>query len=211
MPPLDFASSAEDHERRVRGAEALIRSFTMEQGLLTIPDDVGPFPTDAFWRVRPDGHHHFWEQLTYRDPLNNHIHASIPGHMFDRTMAQRSSNPIRRALQDGPRVEGWGFYLEEMYLQAGLLDSRPHARELFYIAQLARAARIPAELRMQAGEYTLPQAVDYMIAEVPFMEPYLAHYDLEIYLRRPAYGMNYIMGKLAGRAVVVRPRAPGWR
>ncbi len=28
------------------------------------------------------------------------------------------------------------------------------------------------------------------------MEPYLAHYDLEIYLRRPAYGMNYIMGKL---------------
>ena len=49
---------------------------------------------------------------------------------------------------------------------------------------------------MQTGEFSLQQAVDYMIAEVPYMEPYLARYDLEIYLRRPAYGMNYIIGKL---------------
>ena len=196
LAPVGLASSAEEHERRVRDAENLIRGFTKDQKLLTIPSDVGPFPTDAFWRVRPDGHHHFWEELTYRDPPNNHIHASIPGHMFDREVTRRLPNPIRRAFQDGPRVEGWGFYIEEMYLQAGLLDSRPRARELFYVAQLARAARIPAELRMQTGEYSLQQAIDYLIAEVPFMEPYLARYDLEIYLRRPAYGMNYIMGKL---------------
>jgi uncharacterized protein (DUF885 family) len=82
-----------------------------------------------------------------------------------------------------------------MYLQAGLLDKRPRTRELFYIAQLARAVRIPAELGMQTGALTLQQAIDYMIKEVPYMDEYLGRYDLEIYLRRPAYGMNYTMGK----------------
>lgn len=28
------------------------------------------------------------------------------------------------------------------------------------------------------------------------MEPDLARYDLAIYLRRPTYGMNYVMGKI---------------
>lgn len=196
VPPVPVVASAEEHERRIREAETLIRSFTKQEELMTMPDDLPPFPTDAFWRVRPDGHRHFWEQLTYRDPLNNHIHASIPGHQFDDLIQRKNPNPIRRAFQDGPRAEGWGFYLEEMYLQAGLLDQRPHGRELFYIAQLARAARIPAELKMQTGEYSLQQAIDYMIREVPFMEPLLGRYDLEIYLRRPAYGMNYIIGKL---------------
>jgi uncharacterized protein (DUF885 family) len=53
-----------------------------------------------------------------------------------------------------------------------------------------------AELEIQTGEFSLRQAVDYMIAEVPYMDPYLARYDLEIYLRRPVYGMNYMIGKL---------------
>jgi hypothetical protein len=38
-----------------------------------------------------------------------------------------------------------------MYVHTGLLDDRPKGRELFWIAQLKRAARIHAELRMQTG------------------------------------------------------------
>jgi len=33
------------------------------------------------------------------------------------------------------------------------------------------------------------------VREVPLMEENLARYDLAIYLRRPAYGMNYTIGK----------------
>src|SRR5436190_20548033 len=111
------------------------------------------------------------------------------------TAVSRAGAPTRSAapFRTDRASKGGGFYLEEMYLQAGLLDGRPRGRELFYIAQLARAARIPAELKMQTGEFSLPQAVDYMTKEVPYMEPFLANSDLEIYLRRPAYGMN-IMG-----------------
>jgi hypothetical protein len=197
LPSIEPAKSAEEHERRVREAERHIRQHIRQYDLLTIPEDTPPeFETDAFWIVRPGGKRHFWEELTYRDPRNNHIHASIPGHLFDGFIQRKNPNPIRRAYRDGARGEGWGFYLEEMFVQAGLLDGLPHAAELFYIAQLKRAIRIPCELRMQTGEFTLQQAIDHMVREVPLMEPDLARYDLSIYLRRPTYGMNYLMGKI---------------
>ena len=58
----------------------------------------------------------------------------------------------------------------------------------------ARAVRIPAELAMQTGEMSLDEAIRYMVDLVPYMEEDLARYDLQIYLRRPAYGMNYTIG-----------------
>ncbi len=108
---------------------------------------------------------------------------------------RHDTRPIRSTYTDSGRIEGWGFYCEEMMLQAGILKDRPLTRELFYIAQLARAARIPAELKIQRGEFSLNDAVAYMVKTVPFMDPNLARYDLEIYFRQPGYGMNYIAGK----------------
>jgi Bacterial protein of unknown function (DUF885) len=198
LPALVPVTTAEEHERRTREAETHIRTFTRRERLLTIPDDIPPqYETDAFFIDRSawGGARHFWEELTYRDPLNNHIHASIPGHRFDAAIQRRNPRPIRRAFSDGTRAEGWAFYIEEMYLHAGLLDDRPKGRELFWIAQLKRAARIHAELRMQTGEWTLDQAIAYLVREVPLMEENLARYDLAIYLRRPAYGLNYTIGK----------------
>lgn len=197
LPPLEPATTAEEHERRVREAETLIRSFIKEHNMMTIPDYMpSEFETDAFWIVRPGGKRHFWEEITYRDPLNNHIHASIPGHRFDGLIQRRHKNPIRRRHGDGGRAEGWTFYIEEMFLQAGLLDKRPRTRELFYIAQLKRVLRIPAELNMQSGKFTLEQAIQFLMDEVPLMDENLARYDLQIYLRRPAYGMTYLTGKV---------------
>ncbi len=198
LPELIPATNAEEHERRTREAEAWIRAFTVQKQLLTIPADIPPqYETDAFFIDRSPwgGHRHFWDEITYRDPLNNHIHASIPGHRFDGTLQRRHPRSVRRGHGDGTRSEGWAFYIEEMYLQAGLLAERPRSRELFYIAQLKRAARVHAEQKMQRGAWTLTQAIEYLNAEVPLMETNLARYDLAIYLRRPAYGMNYTIGK----------------
>lgn len=196
LPAITVARTGEEHERRTRDAETLIRTFLTREKIITLPRDLPPtFPTDAFWIERAGGHRHFWEEITYRDPLNNHVHASIPGHQFDGIVQRAHTRPIRRTHQDGTRAEGWSFYIEEMLMQAGLLAERPRTRELFYIAQLKRGARIPAELNMQTGAFTLQDAIDYLIAEVPLMEADLARYDLAIYLRRPAYGMNYTVGK----------------
>ena len=195
LPELELATSKDELDRRVVEAERQIRAIINEQNLLTFPPGTQTsFETDVFFTRRPEGKRHFWEELSYRNAINNHIHASIPGHRFDGFLQGRRDNPIRRAHRDGVRAEGWGFYIEEMLLQAGLLDELPRARELFYVAQLARAARIPAELAMQTGEMSLDEAIQYMVDLVPFMEEDLARYDLQIYLRRPAYGMNYTIG-----------------
>ena len=55
---------------------------------------------------------------------------------------------------------------------------------------------------MQTGDFSLRQAIDYLVAQVPLMEENLARYDLGIYLRRPAYGMNYTVGKAQLEALV---------
>ena len=196
FPPIKPATTAEDHERRVRDAETLIRTFTKEHSLITFPADIPPtFETDAYWIVRPEGRH-FWEQITYRDPLNNHLHASIPGHAYEGVMHRRDTRPIRGSYSDSGRAEGWCFYVEEMYLQMGLLDKRPHAKELFYIAQLWRALRVPTEIRMLTANLSVDQAVKDMMAEIPFMDENLGRYDLEGYVRRPTSGMIYTIGKI---------------
>ncbi|MFZ3264234.1 MAG: DUF885 family protein [Terriglobales bacterium] len=196
LPELELAKSGEEYAARVRQAEELIRSFLAANHLLTIPDYVGPQKTDAFWIQRPGGKRHFWEELQYRDPLVDHIHASLPGHRLDFLIHEHDTRPIRRDYEDGGRIEGWGFYCEEMMLQAGLLKDRPRVRELFYVAQLARAMRIPVELKIQSGEFSMQQAIQFMVKNVPFMDPNLARYDLEVYFRQPGYGMNYVAGKL---------------
>ena len=168
LPDLEIATSKDELDRRVVEAERQIRAIINQQNLLTLPPDTQvSFETDVFFTRRPEGKRHFWEELSYRNTINNHVHASIPGHRFDGFLQKRVDNPIRRAHRDGVRAEGWGFYIEEMLLQAGLLDELPRARELFYIAQLARAARIPAELAMQTGEMSLDEAIQYMVDLVP--------------------------------------------
>ena len=55
-------------------------------------------------------------------------------------MKDRLTNPVRMTFSDTGRAEGWGTYLEEMLLQAGLTDDNPRARELFYIALIKRGS-----------------------------------------------------------------------
>ena len=197
VPSLRLATSKEEYDARIREAERQIRDLISEQKLLSIPGDTPKeFETDAFWTTRPGGYRHFWEELQYRNGLNNHIHASIPGHRFDMFMRKYVENPIRATCRDGGRIEGWATYIEEMFLQAGIMDDIPRARELFYIALMKRAARVHIELEMQKGEYSLDEANAYLIENVPFMEENLGRYDLEGYLRRPAYGSAYLIGKI---------------
>ncbi len=84
LPELELATSKDELDRRVVEAERQIRAIINEQNLLTFPPDTQTsFETDVFFTRRPEGKRHFWEELSYRNAINNHIHASIPGHRFD--------------------------------------------------------------------------------------------------------------------------------
>ena len=196
LPPLDPASSAEDYDRRIEEADEHIRRFLVDQEILTVPDDVGEFGTNVPWIVRDGGRRNFWEEVQYRDPRPDHVHAVIPGHRFDALLRSRDDRPIRSAARDRGRSEGWAFYLEEMMLQAGLLEELPRTRELFYIFQVARAVRNRAEALLHTNEFTVQQAVDYMVENTPLLDEDVARVDAEIYLKTPGSGIAYQMGKL---------------
>ena len=197
LPELELTRTAEQHERRTREAEQQIRRLIEQQGLLTFPDDMPDrIDTDTFWSPRALTDRHFWEQLQFRNTLNNHIPASIPGHRFDGLVARETDNPIRRGYGDSSRAEGWATYIEEMFVLAGLTRDVPRADELFYVALMKRASRIYAEASMHAGDFSLDEANRYMIDFVPYMEQDLGRYDLEGYLRRPGSGSGYIIGKI---------------
>jgi hypothetical protein len=197
LSELELTRTREQHEARTRESERQIRELILEQRLLSFPPDMPDrFDTDTFWSPRALTDRHFWEEVQFRNTLNNHIHASIPGHRFDALVARSVDNPIRRSYGDSSRAEGWATYIEEMFVLAGLTKDVPRADELFYAALMKRASRIYAEAMMHAGAFSLDEANRYMIDFVPYMEQDLGRYDLEGYLRRPGSGSGYIIGKI---------------
>ncbi len=197
LPELDLTKTREQHEERTREAEEQIRAMVAQQKLMTIPPGMPEsFETDVFWSPRAATKRHFWEELQFQNALDNHIHASIPGHRFDGKLREGLKNPIRKTYRDTERGEGWATYLEELFVQAGITDENPRARELFWAALIKRGSRVFAETGMHAGKMSLDEANDYMIDWVPFMEEDLGRYDLVGYLRRPGAGSAYLVGKM---------------
>lgn len=196
LPELRLPASAEEYQERIDAADRHIRSFLEERDIITVPAEVGRLGTNVPWIERPGGPN-FWEQIQFRDPRPDHVHAVIPGHRFDGVMARTIDHPIRGGYSDGGRVEGWGTYLEEALMEAGLLDDFPRTRELFLIFGMKRAVRVHADIMMQLNALTVPEAVTYMVDRVPYLDDDVARVDAEIYLRRPpGYGLSYMVGKL---------------
>lgn len=196
LEPLEPAADAADYQQRITAADEKIRAFLAEQDIITVPEDIGPLDTNVPWKVRSGGRN-FWEEVQYRDPAPDHLHAVIPGHRFDGVLASRQDHPIRSRIYSAARVEGWATYLEEAMLQAGLFADQPRVRELIQIFGIFRAARVPADVWLQSNEMTVQQAVDYWLPRVPYLDPDVARVDAEIYLRRPpGYGIGYSIGKL---------------
>ncbi|MEO0421152.1 MAG: DUF885 family protein [Pseudomonadota bacterium] len=202
LPVLQPAQSAEEYEARIRAADEQIRAFIVERDIITVPPYVGELATNVPWMVRAQGRN-FWEEIQYRDPRPDHVHAVIPGHRFDWLYAANQQDPIRSPYWEGARVEGWAVYLEEMFLNAGLLDELPRTRELFHIFGIKRAVRVRADIEMQQHRMSVEEATRYMVERVPFLDENVARVDAEIYLRRPpGYGMGYLIGMVQMEALL---------
>ena len=170
-----------------------------EEGPYVFPFERDPSKPGLF---DPPLNLHFFFQAEFRDGLPLRAH-NLPGHMFDGLQAARDTRPVRGKPRlffvNGLRNEGWAFYLEEMILQACMLEDRPKTREIDYILGAKRAARVVPEIRMQANEWTWKQANESLIARTPkWMKPgdAVAQFDIELYLRQPGYGIGYYMGKV---------------
>ncbi|MFK7828832.1 MAG: DUF885 family protein [Congregibacter sp.] len=208
------ANTMAEFERRRTEADAELLAFLRSEDVMTVPEYLKPVPGEGPYLLPADRdpaksgpfaapvQRHFFRQMEDRDPMPLRAH-NVPGHLYDSLLLQRDKRPIRGDRRlffiDGIRGEGWAFYLEEMIQQLGMLDARPQTREINYILQAKRAARVKPELMMHAREWTYIEALNSLTSRTPYwMRPDdpIARFDLELYLRQPGYGIGYYMGKV---------------
>lgn len=211
LPALELSRTKAEQDAKIARTDKEVRDFLTTQEIVTIPKDDAPLGSNTPFIMRPNGPN-FWEQIQFRDPIPDHLHAVIPGHRFDTELAKRDRRPIRSAFADGVRLEGWATYLEEALMTAGAVKS-PRAEEYIKLFGIFRAARVPADIRMQQNHWTVAEAVGYMRRMTPWLDEDVARVDAEIYLRRPpGYGVAYTIGKiqmdalLAERSMQLGPR-----
>ncbi|MCU0891877.1 MAG: DUF885 domain-containing protein [Sandarakinorhabdus sp.] len=193
---LNLPTTPEDYQARKDRSMKLIREWIAREEIITVPEDIGELYINVPWIVRPDGPN-FWEQVQYRDPTPDLLHATLPGHAFDGQMARRDKRPIRGRIGDGVRAEGWGVYLEEAAQKLGFLEDRPRVRELIDIFGIFRAVRIAGDIELQLNRKTVPEVVADWMKWTPWLDTNVARVDAEIYLRRPpGYGLGYTVGMI---------------
>lgn len=203
--------------------EEAVRRFLVEQRLLTIPSWVKhyqnkPRPpymtalrglgvTDDMTgpsRLEENGTHYIpapAADLPYfylsmaRDPRGIIVHEGVPGHYFQLVLSWAHENAIRRHYYDSNANEGIGFYAEEMMLQAGLFDSLARSREIIYNFMRLRALRVEVDVRLALGEFSIPQAADYLHRTVP-MDAATALEEAAMFAATPGQAITYQIGKL---------------
>jgi len=222
-PELPLFSSAEEQIAVSARNEQEIRNFLENQQLMTVPPwlqhfryrtmpawleplvwlgvsndltSVSRLEEDAFSYIRePAEDLPYFKLVTARDPRPIIIHDGIPGHYFQRAQSWVNPDPIRRQFFDAAANEGISFYVEEMLLQAGLLDFSPRSREIIYSFLELRALLLEVDIRLASGAFSIEQATEYLEKSVP-MDKQTALHQAELFAQRPGLGISYQVGKL---------------
>ena len=198
LEEIELPADEAAYLQRLAETDALIRNWMESESIIStpdfIPEDWQEMGYNVPW-VEREGPPNFWEQIQYRDPAPDHLHAVIPGHRYDSWVERHNEHPIRGRISFGERREGWALYLEDAALQLGLFESRPRTRELIYIMGLWRAARSYGDVRNQLNDWSGEQAVDWWVKVTPYMDAGVAR--RYAYLRpSPAHGLHYTIGSL---------------
>lgn len=196
LPELTLSQSASEQAANIAATDPRVRQFLKDEEIVTVSDDIGDLGSNKPYIERPGGPN-FWEQIKFRDPIPDHLHAVIPGHRFDAVLAERDTRPIRSTYSHGGRAEGWATYLEDALTLAGATRHSPRADEFIALFGIFRAVRVPADIAMQQNRSSVSEAVEFMRQRTPWLDEDIARVDAEISLRRPpGYGFAYTIGKM---------------
>jgi uncharacterized protein (DUF885 family) len=192
--------------------------FLQDRQVLTIEPYMDPALRARIGRFSPpDRPREFFTEVDCRDPVVMRTHGF---HWIDLARMERQphASPIRR----GPllyniwveRAEGLATAMEEMMMHAGLFDAQPRSRELIYILLAQRGARAMGDLMMHANQWTLDEAVKSAVEWTPRgwlrENGTTVRFEQHLYLRQPAYGTSYLIGKLQiDRLIADRAREQG--
>lgn len=198
LPELERAQSAFEYGKRLASTDRLVRQWLKEKEFITIPPFIPVGLEEMGYNVpwiERETPPNFWEQVQFRDPVPDHLHAVIPGHRFDDHVRRNLTHPIRSKVRSHARWQGWAVYLEEGPLQAGILDDRARSRELIYVFGIWRAARSLGDVYGQRNDMRAQQVVDWWMEVTPLLDAAVAR--KYAHLRPiPGHGLDYTIGNI---------------
>jgi hypothetical protein len=217
-----FPNSAAQIEAEKQDEEA-IRQFLVQKGILDVPKWVGHYwnlkipsylaslswlgVTDDLTSAsrlgqnaisyipEPSPNLSFFRKASAEDPRPLIVHEGVPGHFFQLSLSWANKDTIRQHYFDSGPIEGIAFYAEEMMLQQGLFDDRPHTREIIYRFMRLRALRVEVDVKLARGEYTIDDAARYLAQTVP-MDSETAKEEAASFAANPGQAITYQIGKI---------------
>lgn len=220
LPEPPLAASAEVQSADQAVLEQQVRAFTEEAGLLSQPESLRRYlfaPTPAYLepiaflgvnddltsirRVHEDATSYvpdpspdlpYFDAANARDPRLGIIHEGA--HSQQLALSWANPNPARRHFIDSVANEGIAHYNEELIPTADLFADAPHSRAIVQNFMRLRALRVVVDVNLATGVFSLPDAVEFFVREVP-MDVETATEETAYYVATPGLAMAYHVGK----------------
>ena len=202
LPELKDADSPEAFDQIAEAGIKSLLKFLEEKEIVTVKDYFEPALRAHKGSFIPKEKRNFFTIGMHYDPRPLYSHFY---HWFE--LARMDNEPHASEIRRGPllyniwdsRNEGTATSVEEIFMDAGLYEDSPRAREIVYIMIAQRAARGLGSLYAQANEMTMVEAGSIHSNYTPRgwmkTEKELLLFEQHLYMRQPGYGSSYITGK----------------
>ncbi|MDN4037758.1 DUF885 family protein [Massilia sp. YIM B02443] len=132
------------------------------------------------------------------------LHEAIPGHHFERSLAQETTGlpAFRRLGGTTAFSEGWGLYSEMLGQEIGMYDD-PWQWVGRLTAEIWRAVRLVVDTGVHEKGWTREQAIAYFRDNVP-QDEVTAVQEVERYIAIPGQALSYKIGELKLRELRTR-------
>ena len=204
LPKLSKKDNAKDYrEMLLKGTEDYLAFMDTEEFYTMKPYMKPALLAQIRDFVPNDGLRGFFDEVDYRDPMAMRAHFN---HWID--LARNRDEPYESAIRNTPllsnifdsRAEGMATAMEEMIMNAGMLEDRPRAKELVYIMLAQRAARGLAGMKQHGLELDFDGATKFASKWVPWgllpSDGGTIQHEEQFYIQQPGYESSYVIGKL---------------
>ena len=219
LPPLEVSMSEKAWHESMREALHRVVDFLRDEELMTVDDWVDPADYYAHGHRGASGelddsvaewllpeNSSIDTKVRQREILPGEAHEYV-GHMLDYQRQERlTRSPIRSAGRrfnmGSMRLEGWAVAIEELLMQAGVLDGRPRkGREMEYLMNASHMSLGIPDLKMHANEIDLTEARHLCAQIMPRgwsrPEEDMVWFEMQSNLRNPGgfHSSNVVAGK----------------
>ncbi len=214
----DHAATFGEALEEYRATMARARSFVVDHGLATPPDEdhLNIIETPSFIRhlipfaayyspakfdptpvgtyiVTPPSSPEMMREHNRASIGNTSVHEAYPGHHLQLSAAVTNPSLVRLFSGAPEFAEGWAFYCERMMKEAGFDDS-PKGWYIVHTDAIWRATRIILDVQLHRGLIGFDEAVDRLVAETGFERP-AALAEVKRYTSTPTYQLSYLFGR----------------